>query len=180
MIYAIGGRYPEFEGEGHFVAENATLIGQVKLGECASVWFGCVLRGDNDLIEIGPHSNIQDGCVLHVDPGLPLTIGRGVTVGHRAMLHGCRIGDNALIGIGSTILNGATIGENSVVGANALVTENKSFPPGSLILGAPAQVARALTEDEIEGVRQSAAHYVENAARYREGLESPSDLEARI
>ena len=116
MIYTVGDQHPEFEGEGHFVADNATIIGQVKLGERASVWFGCVLRGDNDVIEIGPHSNIQDGCVLHVDPGKPLTIGRGVTVGHKAMLHGCTIGDNALIGIGSTILNGATIGENSVVG----------------------------------------------------------------
>ena len=127
-----------------------------------------MLRGDNDWIAIGASSNIQDGCVLHVDPGMPLTIGKGVTVGHKVMLHGCSIGDDTLIGIGSIILNGARVGANSIVGANSLVTENKEFPPGSLILGAPAKVARELTAEEIDGIRKSAASYVANAARYRE------------
>ena len=170
MIYSIGDQKPVLDGAGHFVAENATIIGAVSLGDRVSVWFGCVLRGDNDRIVVGARSNIQDGCVLHVDAGMPLNIGEGVTVGHRAMLHGCTIGDNALIGIGSTVLNGAKIAANCIVGANALVTENREFPEGSLILGAPAKVARTLSDEEIDGIRQSAAHYVENSARYNDQL----------
>lgn len=166
MIYALGERIPEFEGDAHFVADSATVIGDVRLKSKASIWFGCVLRGDNDCIEVGPRSNIQDGCVLHTDPGFPLTIGDGVTVGHLVMLHGCTIGNNSLIGIGSTILNGAVIGDNCLVGANSLITEGKSFPDGSLILGAPAKVVRALSDEEIASNTESANRYVANATRY--------------
>ena len=170
MIYALGEREPVFEGSGHFVADNATLIGSVRLGDRASVWFNCVLRGDNDWLTVGPRSNIQDGSVLHTDPGLELVIGAGVTVGHKVMLHGCTVGDNSLIGIGSTVLNGARIGSNSVVGAHALVTEGKEFPDRVLILGAPAKVVRELEAAEIAEIRRSADVYVENAARFSSDL----------
>ncbi len=174
MIHALGDRRPEFEGGGHFVADNATLIGSVRLRDRASVWFNCVLRGDNDWITIGERSNVQDGSVLHTDPGLELVIGDGVTVGHKAMLHGCTIGDDSLIGIGSTVLNGARIGRHSIVGAHALVTENRQFPDGVMLLGAPARIARELTDDEIARIRASADIYVRNAARFL------SDLVARV
>ncbi len=174
MIYTLGDRAPEFEGAGHFVADNATIIGSVRLKDKASIWFNCVLRGDNDWLTVGERSNIQDGCVLHTDPGIELIVGDDVTVGHKVMLHGCEIGNNSLIGIGSTILNGARIGNNCIVGAHALVTENKRFPDGSLILGAPAKVARQLSEEEIAHVRWSADIYVKNAER------SNSDLLARV
>ena len=174
MIFALGDRVPVLEGDGHYIADSAAVIGNVTLGPQASVWFGSVLRGDNDRITIGARSNIQDGCVLHVDPGLPLVVGEGVTVGHQVMLHGCTIGDDSLIGIGSTVLNGAEIGANCVVGAHSLVTENKVFPPRSLILGAPAKVVRELGEEEIAGIQRSAAGYVDNAARYRSELQ-PAD-----
>ena len=166
MILALGDRVPVLEGDGHFIAENATVAGAVTLRSHASVWFGSVLRGDNDRITVGERSNIQDGCVLHVDPGLPLDIGAGVTVGHQVMLHGCTIGDNSLVGIGSTVLNGSKIGANCIVGAHSLVTENKAYPPGSLILGTPARVVRELTAGEIAGIGRSAASYVANAVRY--------------
>ena len=142
----------------------------MRLKSHSSVWFNVVIRGDNEWIEIGERSNIQDGSVLHTDPGLPLTVGANVTVGHKVMLHGCTIGDNSLIGIGSTILNGASVGENCIVGAHALITENKSFPPGSLIIGAPAKVARPLSDEEIASIGASAEHYVQNAARFRDQL----------
>jgi carbonic anhydrase/acetyltransferase-like protein (isoleucine patch superfamily) len=174
VIYDLGARAPVFEGDGHFIADNATIIGSVRLGASASVWFNCVLRGDNDWLIVGERSNIQDGSVLHTDPGLELVVGSGVTVGHKVMLHGCTIGDNSLIGIGSTVLNGAKIGSNCIVGAHALVTEGKEFPDGSLILGAPARVVRELDAGEIEMVRKSADIYVENAARFS------SDLLARV
>lgn len=170
MIYSLGDRAPVFEGDGHFVADNATLIGSVRLGDRASVWFNCVLRGDNDWLIVGERSNIQDGSVLHTDPGLELVVGNGVTVGHKVMLHGCTIGDNSLIGIGSTVLNGAKIGSNCIVGAHALVTENKVFPDGSLILGAPARVARELDAEEIALIGKSADIYVRNAARFSSDL----------
>jgi len=170
VILTLGDRKPVFEGDRHFVAENATVIGHVRLREDASVWFSSVLRGDNEWIDIGARSNVQDGCVLHTDPGYELTVGAGVTVGHRVMLHGCTLGDNSLVGIGSTILNGAVIGANSVVGAHALVTEGKSFPDGVLVLGAPATVARELSDEEIAGIRQSSDHYVANAKRYLDTL----------
>ena len=170
MIYTLGDRAPEFEGAGHFVADSATLIGSVRLGDKASVWFNCVLRGDNDWLIIGERSNIHDGSVLHTDEGIELVVGSGVTVGHKAMLHGCSIGDDSLIGIGSTVLNGAKIGKNCLVGAHALVTENREFPDGSLILGAPAKVARQLSNKEQAHIRWSADVYVANARRFSSDL----------
>lgn len=169
-MQALGDRAPDLQGDGHFIAENATVIGSVRLKDRSSVWFNCVLRGDNDWLEVGERSNIQDGGILHTDPGIPLIVGDGVTVGHRAMLHGCRVGDNSLIGIGSTLLNGSVIGRNCIVGAHSLVTENKEFPDGSLILGAPARVARELSDEEIAHISWSADIYVENARRFNEQL----------
>ena len=166
MIYTLGDRAPEFEGAGHFIADNASVIGSVRLKNKASIWFNCVLRGDNDWLVVGERSNIQDGSVLHTDPGIKLIVGDGVTVGHKVMLHGCEIGNDSLIGIGSTVLNGAKIGKNCLVGAHALVTENKVFPDGSLILGAPASVVRELTDDERALIRRSADVYVDNAERF--------------
>ena len=151
-------------------AANASVIGAVRLLPRSSIWFNCVLRGDNELIEVGAGSNIQDGSVLHTDPGFPLRIGENVTVGHKVMLHGCTIGSDSLVGIGSTVLNGANIGSECLVGANSLVTEGKTFPDRSLILGSPAKVVRELTGEEIESLRESAKHYVANAARFRDGL----------
>jgi len=149
-----------------WVAESAEVIGQVTLAENASVWYGAVLRGDNDRISIGPDSNVQEGCVLHTDRGQPLVIGQGVTVGHQAMLHGCTIGDHTLIGIQSVVLNGARIGRHCIVGAGALVTEGKEFPDGVLIVGAPAKVARELTPEQIAGLKASATHYVQQQQRH--------------
>ncbi|MGP7795790.1 gamma carbonic anhydrase family protein [Sphingomonas sp. CLY1604] len=163
--YTLGDVVPRIAADA-FVAPGAHVIGRVVLGERASVWFGAVLRGDNDPIVIGADSNVQDGAIVHADPGVPTTIGRGVTIGHRAIVHGATIGDNSLIGMGATILNRATIGADSIVGANALVTEGKAFPDGSMIVGSPARVARPLTEAEIAGLRLSAATYVANARRY--------------
>ena len=170
MILALGAREPLIEGDGHFFADNASIIGSVRLRAQSSVWFNCVLRGDNDWIDIGERSNIQDNSVLHTDPGLQLVVGNGVTVGHRVMLHGCRVGDHSLVGIGSTILNGASVGRNCVVGAHSLITENKTFPDGSLIMGSPAKVARPLTDDEIAMLKRSADVYVANARRFSEQL----------
>jgi len=171
VIYTLGDRAPEFEGAGHFVADNASVIGSVRLKDKASVWFNCVLRGDNDWLVVGERSNIQDGSVLHTDPGIKLVVGDGVTVGHRVVLHGCEIGNDSMIGIGSTVLNGAKIGRNCLVGAHALVTENKVFPDGSLILGAPASVVRELTDDERALIRRSADVYVDNAERFNRLLD---------
>lgn len=170
MIYALGERRPVFEGDGHYIADNATIIGDVRLASQSSVWFNAVIRGDNDTILIGARSNVQDGSVLHTDPGFKLTVGDNVTIGHKVMLHGCEIGDVSLIGIGSTILNGAKIGSHCVIGAHSLVTEGKEFPDGVLILGSPAKVARELTEDEQAAIVRSADIYVDKAARYREDL----------
>lgn len=170
MIYSLGEQTPELVGDGHYVAHTAIVIGNVRLLDKASIWFNCVIRGDNEPIEIGAGSNIQDGCVLHTDPGYPMRIGTNVTVGHKVMLHGCTIGENSLIGIGSTILNGATIGKNCLVGAHALITEGKSYPDGMLILGAPAKAVRELSTAEIAGMKEAASHYVENAARFASDL----------
>jgi len=170
VIYTLGDRAPEFEGAGHFVADSASIIGSVRLKDKASIWFNCVLRGDNDWLVVGERSNIQDGSVLHTDPGIKLVVGDGVTVGHKVMLHGCEIGNDSLIGIGSTVLNGAKIGKNSLVGAHALITENKVFPDGSLILGAPASVVRELTDEELALIRRSADVYVDNAQRFSRSL----------
>ncbi|HKJ19034.1 MAG TPA: gamma carbonic anhydrase family protein [Woeseiaceae bacterium] len=169
-MYTLGDRAPEFEGAGHFVADSASIIGSVRLKDKASIWFNCVLRGDNDWLVVGERSNIQDGSVLHTDPGIKLVVGDGVTVGHKVMLHGCEIGNDSLIGIGSTVLNGAKIGKNSLVGAHALITENKVFPDGSLILGAPASVVRELTDEELALIRRSADVYVDNAERFSKSL----------
>lgn len=170
MIHALGDRAPVFEGSGHYVADNATVIGSVRLKGQSSVWFNCVLRGDNDWLVIGERSNIQDGCMLHTDPGIELVVGNGVTVGHNVMLHGCMIDDNSLIGIGSTLLNGSKIGRNCVVGAHSLVTENKEYPDGTLIIGSPARVARPLSDEEIANIGESAEIYVRNARRFAEQL----------
>lgn len=169
MLYAFENHHPRLMGA-NFVADSAQVIGQVKLERRASVWFGCVLRGDTDQLLIGEDSNVQDGSVLHTDPGLRLTVGKQCTIGHMVMLHGCEIGDGCLIGIKSTILNHARIGAGSLVGANSLVTEGKTFPDGSLILGSPAKVVRPLTDAERSMILGSAQHYVDNARRFREGL----------
>lgn len=171
MIYALDGKRPALEGSGQWVAPNAHVIGDVTLKAEASVWFGTVIRGDVDRIVIGERTNIQDQSVLHTDAGIRLTIGDDVTVGHQAMLHGCSVGDGSLIGIGATVLNHAVIGKQSLVGAHALVTEGKQFPDGVLIMGAPARVVRELSDEEKQALAASAAHYVANARRFREGLE---------
>jgi carbonic anhydrase/acetyltransferase-like protein (isoleucine patch superfamily) len=153
-----------------YVADSATVLGRVTLGPKASVWFGASVRGDNDAIVIGAGSNVQDGAVLHVDPGFPLKIGERVSIGHQVMLHGCTIGDGALVGIQAIVLNGALIGEQSLVGAGALVTEGKQFPPRSLILGAPAKVVRELTDKDLLMLKAAADSYIERSARYRTSL----------
>jgi len=170
LIATLGERKPTFDGDGHFVAESADVVGSVRLGPESSVWFGAVIRADNDDIILGARSNVQDGATLHTDPGFALTVGTDVTIGHRAMLHGCTVGDGSLIGIGSVILNGASIGRHCLVGASALVTEGKTFPDRSLIVGAPAKVVRSLSDDEVAQLEKSAAIYVRNAARYRASL----------
>ena len=153
-----------------YVADSAQVMGNVQLGEHCSVWFGVVIRGDTEYIHIGEGSNIQDGSVLHADFGVPLTIGKHVTVGHKVMLHGCTIGDGSLIGIGAIVLNGAKIGKHCLVGAGSLVTEGKEFPDGSMILGSPAKAVRQLSPEQIGALERSARHYVENAERYRQSL----------
>ena len=169
-LYALEGTGPEID-LGAWVAPGAHVIGRVILRANASVWFGAVLRGDNEPIEVGEGSNVQELCCLHTDPGFPLGIGREVTVGHKAMLHGCAIGEGALIGMGATVLNGATIGEGAVLGAGALVPEGKSIPAGALAIGAPAKVVRELTDEQRAAFRAGAAHYVANARRFRNGLQ---------
>ena len=169
MIYRLGEKQVVRHGE-TFVAPNATLIGSVIMHPRSSVWFNVVVRGDNDPIVIGEETNVQDGSVLHTDAGVPLTLGRGVTVGHKAMLHGCTIGDFSLIGINAVVLNGAKIGRYCIIGANALVPEGKEIPDGSLVMGTPAKIARPLKDEERARLEQSAAHYVWNYRRYLEGL----------
>jgi len=164
-LYNLGDLRPQL-GRGAWVAPSADLIGDVRLGERASVWFGAVIRADNTPIVIGEESNIQDGAVCHSDPGVPLRVGLRVTVGHQVILHGCTVGDDCLIGMGARILNGAVIEPECIVGAGALVTEGKRFASGSLIVGAPARVIRQVTDDERGRLRESAAHYAEKSARY--------------
>ena len=168
-LYGIDGTAPSL-GEGAWAAPSADLIGDVRLGRRASVWFGAVIRADNTAITIGEESNFQDGAIGHSDPGAPLAIGARVTVGHQAILHGCTVGDEALIGMGARLLNGVVIGTQCIVGAGALVTEGKTFEPRSLIVGSPARTVRQLTEAEIAMLRLSAAHYVEKAAHYAAAL----------
>lgn len=160
------GQEPEL-AEQAWAAANSTLIGRVRLGEQASIWYGAVLRADLDAITIGAGSNIQDGCVCHADPGFPITVGDGVTVGHRAVLHGCTVGDDSLIGMGAVLLNGSTIGRGSLIAAGAVVLEGTDIPPGSLVAGTPAKVRRELTEDERNALPLSAHQYVELADRHR-------------
>jgi carbonic anhydrase/acetyltransferase-like protein (isoleucine patch superfamily) len=168
-LYQLDNLSPKLH-ETAWVADNAQVMGNVLLAEESSVWFGVVIRGDTETISVGRGSNIQDNSVLHADMGMPLTIGENVTVGHQVMLHGCTIGDGSLIGIQAVVLNGARIGKNCLVGAGSLVTEGKEFPDGSMILGSPAKVVRQLTPEQIEGLKMSAQHYVENARRYKTGL----------
>lgn len=169
--YALEDVKPEFADKNSgWVAPDASVIGKIRLGRDVGIWFGAVLRGDNEQITIGDRSNLQEHVMVHTDPGYPVTVGEGCTIGHRAILHGCTIGDNSLVGMGATILNGAVIGNNCLVGAGALVTEGKVFPDGSLIVGAPAKAVRQLDEKMIEGLRSSAERYVRNAARFRAGL----------
>lgn len=169
MIYQLGDRRVIAEGE-FFVADSADVMGSVLLKNNASVWFNAVVRGDNDQITIGENSNVQDGSVLHTDPGIPLTIGSNVTIGHMVMLHGCDIGDGSLIGIGSTILNGAKIGKGCLVGAHSLVTEKKEFPDNSMILGSPAKVVRTFTPEEAAAIALGAKAYVANGQRFAKQL----------
>lgn len=168
-LYEIDGHAPQC-GTNVWVADSAQVMGQVSLGDQASVWFGAVVRADNEPMTIGAGSNIQDASVLHSDPGSPLTIGENVTVGHKVVLHGCSIGDGSLIGIGAVVLNGAKIGKNCLVGAGALVTEGKVFPDGSLIVGSPAVAKRELTAAQTQGLQDSAARYRTNARRYAASL----------
>ena len=170
-VFALDGQAPNLpHADEYWIAPGATVVGRATLHRNASVWFGAVIRADVETVTLGENSNVQDGSVLHADPGYPLTIGRDVTVGHMAMLHGCEIGSNSLIGIGAVVLNGAKIGRNCLIGARALITEGKEIPDGSLVVGAPGRVARTLTEEEIEGLTRSAAHYVANWKRYVAGL----------
>ncbi|WP_027683865.1 gamma carbonic anhydrase family protein [Rhizobium leguminosarum] len=170
-VYALGGSTPKLPAARlYWIAPDAHVIGQIELGENVGIWFGAVLRGDNEPITVGAGSNIQEGVMAHTDMGFPLTIGKGCTIGHHAILHGCTVGDNALIGMGATILNGAKIGNNSLVGANALVTEGKEFPDNSLIVGAPARVVRTLDEAAVAGIRRSAESYIANWQRFARDL----------
>ena len=170
MIYALGDRRLETRGE-HWIAETAVVVGDVLLEENASIWWGAVLRGDNERITVGRNSNVQDGSVLHTDMGSPLVIGADVTVGHMVMLHGCTIGDGSLVGIGAVVLNNAKIGKNCIIGAKALIPEGKEIPDNSLVMGAPGKVVRELTDAHREMLVQGAGHYVDNARRYRTDLE---------
>lgn len=169
-LYALDQKQPQLKGKGHFIAPNATLIGDVELAENSSVWFNAVLRADNDKITIGANSNIQDAAILHVDPGYPLVIHEQVTVGHKAMLHGCTVGGGTLIGMNAVVLNGAVIGQECLIGANALVTENMQVPDGSLVLGSPAKIVKALDIETRANLRAGAKNYVNNAAYFSASL----------
>ena len=172
-LYALDDRVPTLPAEDRYwVAPDANVIGKVILGEDVGIWFGATLRGDNEPIIVGARSNIQEGVVVHTDPGKPVIIGEGCTIGHGAIVHGCTIGNNSLIGMGATVLNGAVIGNNCIVGANALVTEGKVFPDNSLIVGSPARVMRELDGEAVEGLKRSAESYVRNGQRFRKGLKA--------
>ncbi|SEM08136.1 Carbonic anhydrase or acetyltransferase, isoleucine patch superfamily [Roseovarius azorensis] len=168
-LYALDKHSPKIAAD-TWVAPDANIIGRVVLEEGASVWFGATLRGDNEVIHVGAGSNLQENCVLHTDMGYPLVIGAGCTIGHKAMLHGCTIGENSLIGMGATVLNGARIGRDCLIGAGALITEGKDIPDGSLVMGAPGRLVRSLDAAAIAGLRASALHYQQNMRRFRTGL----------
>ena len=170
MKYSLGNDIVQVHRDGNWIAPNAALIGQVIMGKDASVWFNATLRGDNEPITIGECSNVQDGCVLHTDPGFPLVLGPNVTVGHLVMLHGCTIGAGSLIGIGAVILNGAIIGENCLIGAGSLIPEGKVIPPNSLVMGQPGQVKRQLNNDDMQQLAQASEHYVIKAQKYMESF----------
>ena len=170
MIYSLDDARVELRGSGHFIAPSAAVIGNVVMERDSSVWFGVVVRGDAEKIHIGAGSNVQDGSVLHADPGCPLVLGENVTVGHHAMIHGCTVGDNSLIGINAVVLNGAKIGKNCIIGANALVTEGMEIPDGSMVLGSPARIKRELSQQEQAGLAGLGTHYVENGQRFNSGL----------
>jgi carbonic anhydrase/acetyltransferase-like protein (isoleucine patch superfamily) len=170
-LYMLDGHSPKIARD-TWVAPDANLIGKVVLEEAASVWFGCTLRGDNEEILIGAGTNVQENTVMHTDMGYPLVIGAGCTIGHKAMLHGCTLGENTLIGMGATVLNGAKIGKNCLIGAGALVTEAKEIPDGSLVMGAPGKVVRELDDKAIQGLRASALHYQQNMRRFRDGVQA--------
>ncbi len=170
-VYALGDLHPELPPPGQFwIAPDAQVIGKVTMHKNSSLWFGVVARGDMDRLSIGENSNIQDGTVLHSDAGFPMTVGKGVTVGHKAMLHGCIIGDNSLIGIGATVLNGAVIGKNCLIGAHALITEGKQIPDNSMVVGAPGKIIRTVTDEMAQMLQASAEHYVQNWQRYAKDL----------
>lgn len=169
MIYSLGAVTPKI-ADGVFIAPGSFVVGNVEIASGASIWFGVVIRGDNEPMIIGEGSNIQDNCVLHSDPGFPLSIGRNCTIGHSAIVHGCTIGDGSLIGMGATVLNGAKIGRNCLIGAGALVTENTRLPDNSLVVGSPARVKRELSKEQIEGLHQSALHYQANSKRFAQEL----------
>lgn len=169
--YELDGVRPQLPADGdYFIAESAEVIGNVRLQKKTSVWFGTVIRGDNELIDIGEGSSVQDNCTLHTDPGFPITIGRNCSVGHNTILHGCTIGDGALVGMGAIVMNGAKIGKESVVGAGALVPEGKEFPDRSLIVGSPARVIRALDDEQVKRLTTAGPHYAKNSVRFKAGL----------
>ena len=170
-LYSLDGHAPDLPDDGDvWIAPDANLIGKVRLGRGVSVWFGCTLRGDTEPIIVGDGTNVQENTVMHTDPGFPLEIGAGCTIGHKAMLHGCTLGGNTLIGMGATVLNGAVVGRDCLIGAGALITEGKEIPPGSLVVGAPGKVIRALDDEAIAGLAASARTYQERMRRYRDGL----------
>ncbi len=171
MKYSLGERRIVTKGD-YWIAPNAVVIGSVVLENNVSLWFNVVVRGDNDVITLGENSQVQDGSVLHTDPGLPLTLGRNVSIGHMAMLHGCTIGDGCLIGIKSVIMNGAVVGKNCLIGANTLISENKTIPDGSLVIGSPGKVVRQLSAEEIAGIQGFADHYVQRFKLYRAELKA--------
>ena len=172
MRYSIDGHCPKTATERFFIAPSADVIGSVKIGHQASIWFNVTVRGDNDLITIGEQSNVQDGSVLHVDDDVPLTIGKGVTIGHKVILHGCEIGDYSLIGMNAVILNGAKIGKYCIIGAGAVVKEGMEIPDGSLVVGAPAIIKRQINEDQYAMLEANAQHYVDNATRFNTQLKA--------
>ena len=169
-LYALGDVSPDLPDAFHWIAPTATIIGNVQINPGVGIWFGTVIRGDNEPIVVGENSNIQDNCMLHTDPGFPIYIGKGCTIGHKAMIHGCTIGENSLVGMNATILNGAKIGQNCLIGAGALIPEGKEIPDNSLVVGMPGKVVRELDDNAVAGLKRSAQHYVTNAKRFAENL----------
>lgn len=170
-IFALENTAPQLpEGDNFWIADSAQVIGRVRIGQDVGIWFGAVLRGDNELIDVGAGSNVQEGCILHTDMGYPLTIGTSCTIGHNAILHGCEIGENSLIGMGAIVLNGAKIGKNCVIGAGSLVTEGKIIEDNCLAVGSPARVVRQIDDDGVSALKESARNYVVNAKRFKQNL----------